>query len=268
MTPQLDQFFSQWRIYKRTLIFFFAVNVFSVVFAIVLAAKYISSHSTLAKKQTHLISQIENIEKTQFALKTLQNKLSQRKKIEIRTREDEKQVLSILSDWQELRTYSAQIEGVVLNYEFSSLIDTVEAQTEIQKYDKGLESAKVLLWQKMKAQISDFNFTTQLIIITGVITLLFGLILPTIISSYMGRALNNARKEMQNAALEFIKAWGEAKAGMGEDAFKNVEFWLQILLLVGQQTSRLSSHPAAQITGELAYLVRIELQKSAASKAA
>jgi hypothetical protein len=97
--------------------------------------------------------------------------------------------------------------------------------------------------------------------------LLFGFLFPTLIMWLIARAMGSLRREMHSAVIEFLRGWRSAENAYGPGAFKSPEFWLQIVLMTGQFAGQMSSHPTAQIASELAYIIRQELQRAAASAA-
>ncbi|OFZ19923.1 MAG: hypothetical protein A2Z20_07715 [Bdellovibrionales bacterium RBG_16_40_8] len=262
MTRSLDYFLAKWTFYKRCLVIFLAFNIFSIAVSAVLGFNYFTFKRNLGAKQQ---ASLERIEKSDLALNKLavfQAELSERQHLIIRNREDEKKVLTILNNWQEIKVIITSLNttpnDIPLSDDFSTLAQV----------SKSLNALKQKELSALRAELTNYNDTTRLLIIAGALTLIFGIILPHLVLFMLARTLNRIRVEMQNAALEFIKNWSTTKASFGDEPFKNVKFWLQILLLAGHQAGKLSSHPAIQVTSELAYLVHLELHKKSTGKAA
>lgn len=268
MTPTLDRFLSQWQRYKTAMVVFLSLNVFSVTCAFVLGINFFSVKKDLGERHSASLQNIMKADKALVALDQLLHDIQSRTKLEIRSAEDERRVLALLARWQEARDLANQVLPQAIQLQTAVLIFNSENQSLIGQMRASLLSVKESEWQNLNTSLHKYNDRMKLLITTGAITLIFGIILPLTILYLMGRAVNRLRIELQNTALEFIKTWAETKAGFGEEAFKNVEFWLQVLLLIGQNTSRVSTHPLAVIAGELAYLVRLELQRKNNAQAA
>lgn len=267
MTPRLDHFLHQWAFYKKCLIAFFALNVFSVLLSAVLGFNYFVFKRDLGIQQNTSLDKIEKADLALNLLQTIQNELNSKPRIEIRGGEDEKRVLRLLQNWQDLKALTRSFDHIELNSDIASpLLPSVTTQKAFSEIAQQLHTARQNEIRFMKNQLVRHNDTTRLLIAVGCLTLIFGILLPLFVLYRLGRTLDRMRNEMQNAALEFVKSWSETKAGFGDEAFKNVEFWLQVLLLLGHQAGQLSGHPAAQIAGEFAHLLRVELQKKSVGK--
>jgi hypothetical protein len=268
MTPTLDRFFRQWSLYKNALIVFLTINVFSVALSFFLAFYYFGSKRDVGHQQTQTLQQLQLADQTLTHLQGLRKKVAGKKTFQLRTRADEISALETLSLWNDLKNNLVVLGLQMSGNDFIGFISTAETETELSRLEKELSAKKQSNIETMLLQMKSFDNLTRVLLWTGLATLLFGLILPQYVLYKMGKTLNAIRLEMQHSALQFIKVWAETRAGFGDGAFKNVDFWMQILLLSTQHMSRLSSHPALQVTSELAYLVREELKKSAENKAA
>jgi hypothetical protein len=268
MTPTLDRFFRQWSLYKNAMIVFLTINVFSVALSLFLASYYFGSKRDVGHKQTQTLQQLQVADQTLTQLQNLRKNVGSKKTFQLRTRADELAALQTLSLWNDLKNNLTTLGLQMSGGDFIGFISTSETDTELSRLENELSAKKQSHIETMLSQMKSFDNLTRVLMWTGLVTLLFGLILPQYVLYKMGKTLNAIRIEMQQSALQFIKVWAETRAGFGEDAFKNVDFWMQILLLTTQHLSRLSSHPALQVTSELAFLVREELKKSAGNKAA
>ncbi len=106
--------------------------------------------------------------------------------------------------------------------------------------------------------------TQKELIATGILTLIFGIVLPMSVMALMARAINTLRHEIQGSVLDFLRNWRKTEQDYSGDApaFKNPEFWLQIALLSGQFFGQVSVNPAVQVAGEIAFTIRQELQRA------
>lgn len=276
MTPTLDRLFRQWVFYKRCLIAFILVNVFSVALSLVLSVQYFGFQKDTSEGVQKAVSQIQQVERAQMLIEKIQESRNARPKWDLRQQKDEAQLLALFRDWQELVSIFKTLEVASVDNAASvtggddSFIAMISRETspDLKRLSVQMASIKEREWQSLSSSNLRHQSRTRTLMIVGIITLLFGLIMPGLLFVVLGRTLNRIRTEMQNAALEFIRGWAEARAGFGDDAFKSVEFWLQVLLLLGHQAGHLSSHPAVQVTSELAHLIRLELKKSAQSSSA
>jgi hypothetical protein len=261
MTPIFDRYLKQWRLYKTAMIVFIAINVFSLALSVVLAIRYFGFKHNLAIEQNQKLHKIElidaafeslsEIEKNAFAVKSAKS---------IQTTQDEERVLKLLHNWQDLRSLAVELEAPLPETDHPLLLDE---KTRLKLIDSraGLISLRRKLFADIHTSLESYEHNQVELIVTGLLTLIFGLLLPQAALYMMGRALNRVRLEMQNTVREILKSWNETSMAFGPKPFQNVEFWLQILLLAGEQTGRMSGHPMAQIAAEMAYLVRQELRR-------
>lgn len=146
------------------------------------------------------------------------------------------------------------------------LLDEIEA-TSLQDapiQERVLHRASI--YSEMESLVSRFTTSTRILIWIGALTFLFGIAFPLLVLSLMGKLINQARLELQEAAKNVAREWTQAINQHGDKAFLNVEFWAEALLITGTQLGRYSSHPLAQLGGELSYLVRMEIHKSQVSR--
>ena len=102
----------------------------------------------------------------------------------------------------------------------------------------------------------------------GALTFVFGVLLPGFVSYLLGKALRNAQKMFIQAARDLISDWRLAVDKGGPDPFKNMQFWVEVLLIVGSHLGRQIDHPLVQIGGDLAGLVQHELRLARDKKVA
>jgi hypothetical protein len=278
MTLNLDRFLRQWSFCKRCLLLFFAVNVFSVVAALVLGLNFFVFKKDLNQKQKEAFERIVQLDLAAAHVSDLLLQMDSKKdrgSITIRTREDEIELIARLEYWHQLKANLTKLaqtsehspsSALHLNANLSVLVGSNETRAELTRIREELAKLKANEWHLVQERFAQHNNTARLLIWTGLLTLFFGLVLPCFAIYAMGRALNAIRVEMQNTAISIVKTWSETQASFGDGAFKNLEFWLQVLLLVGSYSSKLSAHPTLQVTGELAHIVRLELLKKQKSQ--
>jgi hypothetical protein len=264
MTPNINRFFIQWKRYKTAMVCFLALNVFSVICALVLGINYFHLKKNLGRTVAHHLTQIQIADRTLTELDKVQLHIPSDSHFRIQNTSDEKKILVLLAEWQNLVASVEKILPGTLSDESPLLWMSSENRDKISALKIALRDFKNKELIEAQSQVEAYNDTTRLFIITGSTTLVFGIILPLLVIYLMGRAINVLRLQIQNAAIEFLQSWAQTKASFGDDAFKNVDFWLQMLLLIGQASGSMSRHPAVIIASEMAYLIRIELQKKKA----
>lgn len=268
MTPTIDHYLNQWARYKVALIIFFAINVFSVILALVLSVNYFALRHNFANQQLQTITNLEITDQALSQLSHIRTEIAGRKTFSVRTTEEETHMLQLLSHTLELKNLLQQLHTGPVEHDLTVLISTFKNQSQAHLLREQLTGIKQQLWLDLKSQIKSNDNKTRLLIVTGLLTLIFGLILPSFIIYLMSQGLNHIRIEMQNTVFDFIKNWNITRDNFGDEAFKNVEFWLQIILLIGSTGGRMSSHPVAKISSELAHIIRLELQKKNSVKPA
>lgn len=118
--------------------------------------------------------------------------------------------------------------------------------------------------EKNSAQISalvqsDAALTLQLAVIAG-LTFLFGFLLPAWISKKLTVAVLDMKKDVEVSVGKWIAEYSKEYSNHPEP-FKNPNFWLNIIALSVEISSRYWSHPASGIIQELGPIIRAELQK-------
>jgi hypothetical protein len=264
MTPLLHHYLKQWTLYKRALIAFLALNVFSLVLAIVLGFNFFFIDGDRVAADQAALRKVFAADEALSQLSAFSAGYDKLKPLTIRTAQDEQKVLERLENWHNLLKKVEDLElGLAPSSTFlgSPLVYSAESFNKLQTLSTKLTELKATELKAIQGRLESYSRHSRLMVVTGLATLLFGILLPHFILYLLARGLNKVRVELQNSAYEFIAKWNETRSSFGEEAFKNAEFWLQILLLIGEQSSRLSRHPAFQFSGELAHLIRAELAK-------
>ncbi len=262
MTPLFDGYLRQWRIYKTAMIVFLAINVFSLALALVLSVRYFGFKRSAAVEQKTLLHKIELIDDVFDSFAEIEkNSFLIGKSKSVRTTQEEESVLKLLKNWDALKTLSAEIETPLPSTQHPLLLDD-KTKASLVESRAGLTTLRHQFFGELNSRLESYHQNQIELILTGLLTLLFGIVLPQFVLYLIARTMNRVRVEMQNTVRDILKSFNETSAAFGPKPFQNVEFWLQILLLSGEQASRLSRHPVAHIAGEMAFLVRQELKQS------
>ncbi len=262
MTPILDQYLRQWRIYKTALIAFIAINVFSLALSAVLATRYFGFKRDVASEQKRLLHKIELVDDVFASFDEIEkSSLELGHSKGIHTSQDEASVLRLIKNWDALKGFATDLESPLPQTEHPLIYDE-KTRGSVLESRMGLLTLRKQYFAQLNSKLDSYHQNMIELILTGALTLLFGVLLPHLVLYLIGRTLNRVRVEMQNSVREVLRAWNETANAFGPKPFQNVEFWLQILLLTGEQSSRLSRHPVAHIAGELAFIVRQELKHS------
>lgn len=122
-------------------------------------------------------------------------------------------------------------------------------------------SASAILTISYWSDLSKSPTQVKELIIIGALTMTFGILLPTYIFYQMTNMAKQIRNELANAAREIAKEWMQQFEKYDQEPFRNVDFWANAVLLSAEQMGRYYNHPLAQFSGEMAGLVRTEINK-------
>jgi hypothetical protein len=265
MTPHLDRYLQRLRFYKRAFVFFAVVNAFSLSASLVVGFRYFAFKRSAVTAQQALLDKASEADRAVDILNHLHHDLAT-KHLNLKSRSDELEVLAILDRWQTARQLVQHL-GVTVPDSLRLLGEDSSSNSALELLLSRLTEMKAATFNELHENLASFSGVQKELVLTGLLTLIFGFLLPTAIMVYAGRAINALRKEMQSAIVEFLRSWKDATSAHGPGAFKDPDFWLKILLLVGQYSGQMSSHPVAQIAGEIAFVVRQELQRAGPSAA-
>jgi hypothetical protein len=267
MMPVIDQYLNQWRFYKNAILVFLAINVFALTLSAVLAVRYFGFKKDLGVEQKQLLHKIERVDDVFAAFDDIEKSGTALAKSKgVHTTADEESVLHLIKSWDALKTLSTDLDTHLPHTEHPLLFDEKTRENFLESR-ADLLHLRTQMFSELNLNLDNYHHNQIELILVGIITLLFGIILPQFILYLIGRTLNRLRLEMQNSVKDFLKSWNQTSTAFGPKPFQNVEFWLQILLLAGEQSSRLSGHPAARIAGELAFIIRQELRNSGTNAA-
>jgi hypothetical protein len=105
----------------------------------------------------------------------------------------------------------------------------------------------------------DLSHKKELIYI-GALTFLFGILLPGLISYLLFKALKTAQRLFIESVRSLVADWRQAVESGGPEPFKNMQFWVETLLILSHHLGRQVDHPLVQIGGDLAGLIQHELK--------
>lgn len=242
----LDGLTSKWRFYRNTLVACFFINVVVVITGMCLAVDHWHSAYKSGESQERLFSRLESADKIETAIQNLKS--------------GKKDATNDFINWSELKIQLTAIGGAPLSLE---AMNSPESKTAyLTSLETDVRSQK-LQWMKdwRAAQSRDSN-VVRLIIVISFLSLTFGLLLPLYCFARISKILVRTKEDLQKAAQNIVAEWLKAAHRFGEDPFRNIEFWLHIVLIAAAYLGESSRHPAAQVAGELAHLVRRELKKN------
>lgn len=243
----IDGLTSKWRFYRNTLVACFFINVLVVITGMCLAVDHWHTALKGSGSQEQLFSRLESADKLEVAVQNLKSP-------------SKKDATSEFLNWSEIKIQLMEIGAPALPLE---VMNSSEARAA---YLAGLETdirSKKMTWMKEWRQTQSRDaHVVRLIIIISALSLIFGLLLPLYCFHRISRILVRTKDDLQKAAQNIVAEWLKAAHRFGEDPFRNIEFWLHIVLIAAAYIGESSRHPAAQVAAELAHLVRRELKKN------
>jgi len=104
------------------------------------------------------------------------------------------------------------------------------------------------------------------LIITGVATILFGIVFPYFYVMKIKKRILMLRLEVEKQVQTWVQGWFETYREFGDESFQKSEFWLKIVMLSVEQLSHYSTHPAVFMGAEISRIVRTELDNQKRAK--
>ncbi len=266
MTSSFQQLWRKWVLYRNLLLVFFLLNVFCVVSGFVLSFNYWGFKQSLREKHKHELQKLSSSADLERLLAELENVIYTGSKAGT----ERAAIFREANEWQKLGQYLA---ASGLNEKFKideNIIDQPKTALLFLKDIKtSLAGERKAAFEKISTMVESYSNTTWELVTIGGLTLLFGLVIPAFIMMMLTRLLKRTTDELRQSARDIVKEWVNQNTKFGgADAFKNVEFWVEMALLAAQFTGRATNHPMAQLAGELAQLIRQELDKSRDARAA
>lgn len=263
MTTVTQTLWRKWLFYRNLLAAFFVLNVFCVASGFVLSFNYWGFKQSLRDKhQTELRKlaasadlerQVAGLESTLFA----------------GAKADRASLLREAGEWHQLKAHLAA-SGLLEKYPLheATIADPKSALAYLKDIKTGLAGERKAVYENLTAMVESYSDTTREIVVIGGFTLLFGLVLPGFVLWRLTRLLKSSTEQLRHTAREIVDEWLRQNDKYGAEPFKNPEFWVQLFLLTTQFSGRAMGHPMAQLAGEMAGLVRHELEKSRGPRAA
>lgn len=245
----------QW--YKRILVSLFALNVFSIVAGFVIGLGYIKGSFNYAQIATKKIEEIQRLD-------TLENNFRQ---IEISTKIVSKSdELRYFQKWQKLISESAPY-GIGADWEMAMLDEPSKKEWINNSVDK-IKNIKQQTYSEISKSLTTQTKERRLILLISALTVIFGILLPLILSWFLTKAISRAQSMLIQASREFVKDWRLAIEKGGPEPFKNQQFWIEALLILSHHLGEQIDHPLFKIGGDLAGLVQSELKLARKNDAA
>ena len=242
--------------YKYLMVLTLAFNVFTALSGAVCSYLVWNGAFELSSEITKQESQIQKLAEFEKTLEAVPA-LNMKKKL------SRMEALAEIQAWEKLRAKAevmdfASYEKLPPDY----LVNPVASQAWLTTVREELDSkrkdssAAILMMAKREDKLS------SALMWLGSLTIIFGIAIPMIVFSLLAKALRAAQIALSESARDIVHSWSKALDKHGDDPFKNPKFWMEVLLIFGEQMGHHSRHPAFAITSELSYLVREELHKS------
>ena len=115
--------------------------------------------------------------------------------------------------------------------------------------------------QSLVEKLDQFDNTTEVTIVFGFLTLLFGLILPSALLFVLSLAIRRTQKVVEKQVARSFVSFVHAQTRYGEEAFKSPRFWAEVLLILAEGVDEYWSTPLTRILSHLAPILRSEVSK-------
>lgn len=226
----------QMKVYKNLLIVFWAINIFAVITAAVIAFYYFS------QPQGNLLKLTQEKQNINHSLKLLTNLDAKADKTELF------ELNKNISTYEWAPTYKLPMSNKEI------LSKRIELQNRLINSLQDLENESIEFY---KAQ----SKSQQQLIIIGVLTLIFGLFLPMAIIALMAKLGLLAKNKTEDHVKEWILQWQKENA-RHSDPYKSPEFWSRILVISIEHFAPVVDHPAAKYLGEISGEIKKEMLKA------
>jgi hypothetical protein len=261
MIDRYNGLWRKWQLYKKLLIGFFVLNVFCVVSGFVLSFNYWGFKQSLREQHQVELTKLSASADLERQIAELEN--------DVVISSDRASIFKEATEWQKLQNHLvASGLGEKFLIEPKAVADRKTALAFLRDIKQSLAGERKAAFDKLSNMVESYSDTTWELVSIGILTLLFGLIIPGFIIWQLTRLLKRTTDELRQSAREIAREWIAQNEKFGGEGFKNIEFWVEIALLGAQIAGRSAGHPVAQMTGELALLIRQELEKSRSKPAA
>ena len=242
--------------YKYLMILTLAFNVFTALSGAICSylvwngAFELSSQIAKQETETQKLTEFESM------LLTVPQ-INEKKKI------SRQQALTEIQAWEKLRARAESLNFAAYDQlPPDYLFNGMAAQSWLSQLQMELDQRRQTNSQSLLKMAKREDQLSSALMWLGSLTLIFGIAIPMIVFSLLAKAMRQAQKALSEAARDIVRSWSKALDKHGDDPFKNPHFWMEVLLIFGEQMGHHSRHPAFALTSELSYLVREELHKS------
>lgn len=252
-------------LYKRLLVFFIVLNVFSILLSSILGINFFTSKRSTNNKFLTKTEQINTIQKLEEKTQSLYDTDNNKKITEFH-------IWSLLNTNKKLQdriiekssgfVKSKELTNFELFFKDGKNLD----KNQISFLAQFLVTERKALFKELQDIHTDYTNHSHVLILTGLGTLIFGLILPLLIITLLTKLINETRLRLEKKALNWFDEFLKEKTAMGDGAFKSPEFWLKVFILSVEYIAPYSNHPIANYGSHISKLVRIELGKVEESK--
>lgn len=247
------------RFYKNAFVLCIFLNVLSVTFGVVFGAYYFNLVLSTSSAADQITFQINHTEKIDSQLNKIKDFLELKSKA-LTTREN---MLEELTLWQELEGLLAQANQPAIDKKNLKNRETsIEYLSQLTNKNRETRAQLFTDWDGLR---SKQNRPLLLFVVVAAITLFFGLFLPLYFLRQIALQIQKLKTDLHRAAQDITREWMHALTQFGDQPFKNLDFWLHIILLGASYLGKTSSHPGLQLASELARLIRVELQKNSSN---
>ncbi|MGE3974101.1 MAG: hypothetical protein AB7F59_06200 [Bdellovibrionales bacterium] len=224
------------QILKRSLIVLVSVNIFVLITAFVAAYNYYQSKYQLEAQW----------DQKQSAL------------IEVQNAESEIYRLSLLKPQTSDQQYAHRRDSEKLS---ESLLKLGVTQKSSPERLAELHKISTTYQSEVKSLISLSTKTSSQAAIVGFFTLVFGIILPLLISFWLTRSMLQAKRDYEAMVAQWITSYLQGWQTAGDKPFQDPFFWMNLVIATVEIFGPQSKHPAMQILSEFAPVIKREINK-------
>lgn len=111
--------------------------------------------------------------------------------------------------------------------------------------------------------ISKSMKASQQAAVVGLLTFIFGIVLPLLISYFLTKTLLEAKKSYEEMVAQWIAKYLQEWRTAGDQPFQDPFFWMNLVITTVEIFGPQSKHPAMQILSEFAPVIKREINKRA-----
>jgi len=237
------------QLYKKLLIVFMALNVFSMALGLVFTAQYftsqkkIQSESNQITQQYQIINQVEKL----YSIKKPEELFIPNSKMYIKLNQ----------------YFSKDYKQDDFNKKYQAYFKRLEPNLKVYDWEKLKvfnESYKLQILERQTALVTLSSQTQKNWISIGLLTLIFGIILPITLLSLISRLIYKVQKALYAKTTDWLKDLRQEK-WKNKKAFQSPEFWMKVSLISIEHWAKYGQHPVLQFSSELSGIIKDELNK-------